>query len=46
VNASLSPNADALEPGFDCVRTPWILGFMAFQQVSDPPVRWRWWCRC
>ena len=33
MNASLSPNADALEPGFDCVRTPWILGFMAFQQV-------------
>jgi hypothetical protein len=22
---------DALDPGFDCVRTHWIRGFMAFQ---------------
>src|ERR1700755_2918515 len=24
---------DALEPGFHCVRTPWIRGFMAFHRV-------------
>jgi len=24
---------DALEPGFHCVRTHWIRGFMAFQLV-------------
>ena len=28
---SLSPDADALEPGFHCVRTHWIRGSMAFQ---------------
>jgi hypothetical protein len=33
VNASLSPNADALEPGFHGVRTPCIRGFMAFQRL-------------
>ena len=22
---------DALDPGFHCVRTPWIRGFMAFR---------------
>jgi hypothetical protein len=35
VNAilSLSPDADALDPGFHCVRTHWIRGFMTFQLV-------------
>jgi hypothetical protein len=23
--------SDVLKPGFHCVRTPWIRGFMAFQ---------------
>ena len=32
----MSPNADALEPGFHGVRTPWILGFMAFQRPGPP----------
>jgi hypothetical protein len=32
-NAALSPNADALEPGFQRARTHWIRGFMAFQRV-------------
>jgi hypothetical protein len=27
----LGPLPDALEPGFHCVRTQWIRGFMAFQ---------------
>jgi hypothetical protein len=33
VNASLSPNADALKPGFHGVGTRWIRGFMAFQRL-------------
>jgi len=33
VNASLNPDADALEPGFHCARTHWIRGSMAFQLV-------------
>jgi hypothetical protein len=27
----IGPLLDALEPGFHCVRTHWIQGFMAFQ---------------
>ena len=29
MNIGLLP--DALDPGFHCVRTPWIRGFMTFQ---------------
>ena len=29
----IGPLPDALEPGFQCVRTHWIRGFMAFQLV-------------
>jgi hypothetical protein len=28
---------DALEPGFHCVRTNWIQGFMAFHRVRHAP---------
>ncbi|MGH3162275.1 MAG: hypothetical protein ACRDOC_10355 [Streptosporangiaceae bacterium] len=27
----IGPLPDALEPGFQCVRTHWIRGFIAFQ---------------
>jgi hypothetical protein len=27
----IGPLPDAVEPGFQCVRTHWIRGFMAFQ---------------
>jgi hypothetical protein len=27
----IGPLPDAVEPGFQCVRTQWIPGFMAFQ---------------
>jgi hypothetical protein len=30
---------DALDPGFHCVRTPWIRGFMAFQLGPAHPER-------
>jgi hypothetical protein len=29
----IGPLPDALEPGFQCVRTHWIRGLMAFQLV-------------
>jgi hypothetical protein len=28
---TIGPLPDAMEPGFHCVRTHWIRGFMAFQ---------------
>jgi hypothetical protein len=28
---TIGPLPDALEPGFHCVRTHWIRGFIAFQ---------------
>jgi hypothetical protein len=31
VNAALDPLPNAMEPGFHCVRTQWIRGFMAFR---------------
>ena len=34
LSLSLSPNADAVDPGFHCVvTTHWIRGFMAFHLV-------------
>jgi len=33
VSAGLSPNADALDPGFHGDRRPWIRGFMAFHRL-------------
>src|SRR5436190_10137309 len=30
---TIGPLPDAMEPGFHCVRTHWIGGFMAFQLV-------------
>jgi hypothetical protein len=30
---AMGPLPDVLEPGFHCVRTHWIRGFMAFQLV-------------
>jgi hypothetical protein len=35
----IGPLPDALEPGFQCVRTHWIRGFMAFQLVRRTPDR-------
>jgi hypothetical protein len=31
--APREPWPDAMDPGFHCVRTPWIRGFMAFRLV-------------
>jgi hypothetical protein len=31
VRRALAPLPDALKPGFHCVRTHWIRGFMAFE---------------
>ena len=31
MNAALGPLPNALDPGFQCVRTHWIRGFMAFR---------------
>jgi hypothetical protein len=31
VRRALVPLPDALKPGFHCVRTHWIRGFMAFE---------------
>jgi hypothetical protein len=31
--APREPWPDALDPGFQCARTPWIRGFMAFRLV-------------
>ena len=33
------PLPDALEPGFHCVRTHWIRGFIAFQLARRTPDR-------
>ena len=30
---TIGPLPDAVKPGFHCVRTRWIRGFMAFQLV-------------
>jgi len=36
---------DVMKPGFHCVRTHWIRGFMAFQMARHTP-SWCWWCQC
>ena len=30
----IGPLPDAMDPGFHCVRTHWIRGFMTFRQAS------------
>jgi hypothetical protein len=37
VRRALVPLPDALKPGFDCVRTHWIRGFMAFELARTHP---------
>jgi hypothetical protein len=34
---TIDPLPDALEPGFQCVRTHWIRGFMAFRLTRPGP---------
>ena len=34
----IGPLPDVMKPGFHCVRTHWIRGFMAFQMARRTPV--------
>jgi len=34
----IGPAPDAMEPGFQCVRTQWIRGFMPFRQPWRPRI--------